>query len=74
MAVSLLQTFRDLDGETKDTLADLESPLLLAFAALSIAHEKCNAERLSTEHIVASLEAAGVATTKGSISKGTRRK
>ncbi len=67
MAGSLLQGFRELDALTKDALADLSSPILLAFAALSIAQKKCSVDRLSVEHITACLEAAGVAVTKSSI-------
>ena len=69
MAKSLLDTFRSLDQATKDMLADLPSPLLLSFATLSIAHKNTNAERLSAEHIVACLEAAGVAVKKKSVSR-----
>lgn len=71
--VSLLETFQSLDQEMKDTLADLSSPLLLSFATLDIAHEKCGRERLSAEHITACLEAAGVAVPKNSISRALAR-
>ncbi len=73
MTSSLLQEFRDLDRHTKDLLADLESPLKLSFATLSIAHDKCNVERLSAEHIVACLEASGVAVRRNSISRALAR-
>jgi len=73
MGTSLLQSFRDLDRDTKDALADLESPLLRVFAALSIAHQQCSVERLSSEHIMACLEAAGVAATKKTISSALAR-
>lgn len=61
MANSLLNTFASLDSGTKHSLADLESPRLLAFAALEIAETRAGVNHLSAEHIVACLEAAGVA-------------
>jgi hypothetical protein len=73
MGKSLLNAFRSLDHETKDILADLSSPLLLSFAALTIAHEKAEIERLSAEHITACLEAAGVAVKKKSVSRALAR-
>ena len=69
MPVSLLETFRSLDDGTKETLADISSPRLLAFATLRIAKEKCDAEKLSAEHIAACLEAAGVAVRRLSVSR-----
>lgn len=73
MSASLLQTFRDLDGNLKHALADLDSPLLLAFAALSIAGKQCSVERMSAEHIIACLEAAGVSVKKNSVSRALAR-
>jgi hypothetical protein len=73
MGKSLLETFRSLDNSKKDVLADTDSPLLLSFAALSIARSICECERLSAEHIVACLEAAGVAVKKQSVSKALAR-
>ena len=73
MAKSVLEIFRSLDQATKDVLADINSPLLLSFATLSIAHNMGGHERLSAEHIVACLEAAGVAIKKQSISKSLAR-
>ncbi|MEE8113217.1 MAG: hypothetical protein V3T23_02570 [Nitrososphaerales archaeon] len=73
MPRSLLDTFRSLDHDTKDTLADLDSPLLLSFAALAIAQEKTGVERLSAEHITACLEAAGIAVKKNSVSRALAR-
>jgi len=73
MGASLLQVFRDLDRDTKERLADISSPLLLSLAALSIAHEKGSADRLSAEHIVACLETAGIAVMKKSISRALSR-
>lgn len=73
MVVSLLKTFRELDAGTKEVLADLDSPLRLAFAALSIAHEKAEYQRLSAEHILACLEAAGVAVSRTSVSRALAR-
>jgi hypothetical protein len=73
MAASLLQIFRDLNMGIKDSIADLTSPLLQSFAALSIANEQASAERLSVEHIVACLEAAGTAVSKRSVSSALSR-
>jgi len=73
MAKSLLDTFRTLDQVTKDVLADIDSPLLLSFATLSIAQNVGEHDRLSSEHIVASLEAAGVFIRKQSVSKALSR-
>jgi hypothetical protein len=67
MKKSLLTTFASLDQHQKEVLADIESPLLLALAALKIAQEKCSIERLPAEHITASLECAGIAVSKHSI-------
>jgi hypothetical protein len=69
MSVSLLDTFRALDDGTKETLADIMSPRLLAFATLKIAKEKYGTDRLSAEHITACLEAAGVAVRRVSVSR-----
>jgi hypothetical protein len=61
MAKSLLETFSSLDSGLKQSLADISSPRLLAFAALEIAEMECGIAKLSAEHIVACLENAGVA-------------
>ena len=73
MGKSLLDTFGTLDKTTREILADIDSPLLLSFATLSIAQNLSGHERLSAEHIVACLEAAGVSVKKQSISKGLAR-
>jgi len=65
--MSLLETFKKLDSATKHSLADIKSPRLLAFSALEISESRCGIDRLSSEHIVACLEAAGVAVKKISI-------
>jgi hypothetical protein len=64
---SLLDTFSSLDQHKKETLADIESPLLLAFATLDIAKKECGITQLSAEHITACLECAGVFIKKKSI-------
>ncbi len=69
MVKSLLETFEKLDTATKHTLADITSPRVLAFAALEIAENQCGIDRLTSEHIVACLEAAGVAVKKLSINR-----
>lgn len=73
MAKSLLGTFSGLDAATKETLADIDSPLLLSFAALDIAFDEAGVERLTAEHILACLESAGVAVKKASVSKSLAR-
>ncbi len=73
MAKSILETFEKLDASTKHTLADIPSPRLLAFAALELAENQCGIDRLTSEHIVACLEAAGVAVKKLSISRALAR-
>jgi len=69
MAKSILETFEKLDAATKHTLADISSPRVLAFAALEIAENQCDIDRLTPEHIVACLEVAGVAVKKLSVSR-----
>jgi hypothetical protein len=73
MAKSLLDSFASLDGRVKKTLADTDSPLLLSLAALDIAGSEAGKDRLTAEHIVASLEAAGVAIKKTSVSRALAR-
>jgi hypothetical protein len=70
---SLLDTFAGLDQTVKDALAEANSPLLLSLAALNIAATEAGIERLSSEHIVACLEAAGVAVSKTSVSNALAR-
>lgn len=69
MAKSLLETFSSLDASLKHALADITSPRLLAFATLEIAETQCGINKLSAEHIVACLEAAGVAVKKLSVQR-----
>lgn len=69
MAASLLSSFASLDTTTKDLLADIDSPRGLALATLSIAKTRFDIATLSAEHIVAGLEAAGVAVTRKSIGR-----
>jgi hypothetical protein len=73
MPKSLLDTFRTLDEATKQLLADIPSTLFLSFATLSIAHGRACHERLSAEHIVACLEAAGVSAKRKSVSRALAR-
>jgi hypothetical protein len=73
MAKSLLETFGALDPQLKHVLSDLSSPLLLSLAALEIAAEDADVQRLTAEHIVACLEAAGVAVKRNSVSKALAR-
>ena len=70
MPKSLLDSFALLDQGIKDLIADADSsPRLLAFLALHIAQKNFNTHSLSAEHIIACLEAAGVAATKKSIGR-----
>lgn len=73
MSKSLLETFMSLDQTSKDALAAENSPLLLSLAALDIAATQVAVERLSAEHIVACLEAAGVAVRRTSVSRALAR-
>jgi hypothetical protein len=69
MPKSLLDGFANLDHSVKELLADINSPRLLSFAALMIAHDECEIVALSSEHITACLEAAGVAVRSLSIAR-----
>lgn len=69
MAKSLLTTFYSLDQNTKHALADIPNIRLLALATLEIAESEAGIDRLSSEHIVACLEAAGVAIKNLSITR-----
>lgn len=73
MGKSLIETFRSLNPETKNILADFSSPLLLSFATLSIAHEQAGVDQLSAEHIIACLEAAGVSVKRKSVARALAR-
>ena len=73
MPKSLLEAFAGLDEAARDALADVDSSLLLSFASLDIAQTEAGVERLTAEHIVACLEAAGVAVKKTSISRALAR-
>lgn len=69
MTKGLLDTFKCLDQSVKCSLADISNPRLLALAALELAATEASVDSLSAEHIVACLEAAGVAVKKLSISR-----
>lgn len=73
MPKSLLDSFSSLDRVTRERLADTNSPLVLALGALFVAREQCGIEELTAEHIVAALEAAGVAVSKISITRSLAR-
>lgn len=73
MSKSLLDTFRALDQGVKESLAEIDSPLLLSLATLDIAATDASTEKLTAEHIVACLEAAGVAVRKTSVSRALAR-
>jgi hypothetical protein len=69
----LLATFSGLDRSLRESLADIKSPLLLAFAAMLIARDRCDVADMSAEHIVAALEAAGIAVPRASVQKALGR-
>jgi len=73
MAASLLEAFHELDPQAKHALAEIASPLLLSLAALDLAEQRVGVERLTAEHIVACLEAAGVAVKRNSVSRALAR-
>ncbi len=64
---SLLTVFESFDGSIKASLADIRKPLLLSLGALALAEDRASRKYLSAEHIVAALEAAGVAVKKSAI-------
>jgi hypothetical protein len=68
MGKSILDLFASLDKTTKDILADIESPRVLAFLTLYLS-KNFGTSSLSAEHITAYLESAGVAVTKKSIGR-----
>ena len=70
---SLLETFRNLDPTIKDSLADIDQPMLLALATLTLAEDLAGRPYLSSEHIVAALEAAGIAVKRAQISNALSR-
>ncbi|MGH9461035.1 MAG: hypothetical protein ACRD1X_07440 [Vicinamibacteria bacterium] len=59
MPTSLLETFATLDLSLRNALANISSPLLLALAALQVARSRAKVDGLTSEHVVACLEAAG---------------
>ncbi len=73
MPTSLLETFEGLDPQLKHILSDVSSPLLLSLAALDIADRMGGTQRLTAEHIVACLEAAGIAVKRTSVSRALAR-
>jgi hypothetical protein len=73
MAMPLLETFERLDPQLQHVLSEVSSPLLLSLAALDIADRESGVQRLTAEHIVACLEAAGVAVKRTSVSRALAR-
>lgn len=71
--MSLLAKFAGLDSSTREALADLESPLDLALAALLVARDQCGTETLTAEHMVAALEAAGISAKRSALVKALAR-
>ncbi len=71
--MSLLAKFAGLDNGTREALADLTSPLDLALATLLVAKDRCGTETMTAEHMVAALEAAGVAVKRSALVKALAR-
>src|SRR5690348_2587237 len=69
----LRATFRGLDLRVKNSLADEESPLRLALAALTIAHDQADEEYVSLDELHAALEVADVSVRRSSLAKGIGR-
>ena len=72
-SANLLQTFRDLDPRVKNSLANEDSPLNTALAALSIAHNEAKQQYVSLDELHEALEAADVAVDRLSIARGIGR-
>lgn len=70
---SLLDAFENLEDSFKEALADLDAPMKLGLAALMLAKDRAKHASLSAEHIVAALEAAGVAVDKEQITNSFSR-
>jgi hypothetical protein len=62
-----------LDPAIKDSLADIDQPMLLALATLTLAEDLAGRPYLSSEHIVAALEAAGIAVKRSQVSNALSR-
>jgi hypothetical protein len=69
----LLETFENLDRETKISLSEISKPSELAVAALFIAKGETGITELSAEHIEACLEMAGVDVTRQSLRNSLSR-
>lgn len=70
---SLLDTFKSLPEPQKQILANIDSPLLLGLMTLLIVEENELRDYMSAEHIVAALEAAGVAVKRNQILRAFSR-
>lgn len=71
--LSLLNSFRKLDLATRNILADIDSPLQLGLVTLTLAEDHAKLEYLSLEHILAALEAAGVAVKRKQLARAMAR-
>lgn len=72
-SAKLLRIFRDLELRVKNSLANEDSPLKLALAALSIAHDRAEQEYVSLDELHEALQAADVAVNRSSLAKGMAR-
>lgn len=70
---SLLEVFENLEEPIKQLLADIRSPLILGLATLFLSESRAQRLYLSSEHIVAALEAAGVAVKRAQIANAFSR-
>jgi hypothetical protein len=72
-ATKVQRKFRNLDLPLKEALAEISSPMLSAFAVLTIASDSKGAVALTAEDISECLEAAGVSISKERIAKSLAR-
>jgi hypothetical protein len=72
-SIKLLRTFKDLDLRVRNSLADEESPMNLAFAALAIAHDDAGVDYVSLDDLHEALQEADVAVDRSSLARGIGR-
>ncbi|MBM4064065.1 MAG: hypothetical protein FJ266_00210 [Planctomycetes bacterium] len=64
MPVSILDGFKNLDNILKEKLADIDSPQKIALSVLQISYDNFKVEYLTSEAIIACLEAADISMKK----------
>jgi hypothetical protein len=72
-SAKLLRTFRALDLRVKNCLANEDSPLKLALAALSIAHDEAEQDYVSLDELHEALLSADIAVDRTSLARGIGR-